>query len=214
MALELQIKSNMTLLNLELMAEPGAWRGEFSKLPLYLMLGGSLLLSGCNDSASSRNPGDEMFPFDLLAKTRAVNHAHAEWSGKTLLINFWATWCLPCRDEMPSLQALSDDLDDEHYAVIGVSIDEDLNLLKEFLLDFNVDFPILQDSGGKILAAQMGVIAYPETIIVSPQGHIVKRISGAREWDAKYLEELKLSSSRRSGRVVGLITGEISDVTG
>lgn len=214
MALELQTKSNMTLLNQELMPEPGAWRGEFSKLSLYLMLGGSLLLSGCNNSASSHNPGDEMFSFDLLAKTRAVNHTHAEWSGKTLLINFWATWCLPCRDEMPSLQALSDDLDDEHYAVIGVSIDEDLNLLKEFLLDFNLDFPILQDSGGKILAAQMGVIAYPETIIVSPQGRIVKRISGAREWDSKLFEQLNRSSSRHSGRFVSLNSREISDVTG
>lgn len=104
-------------------------------------------------------------------------------SGRVRIINFWATWCGPCREEMPALQALDDMLDDQHYQVIGVTVDRDLNLVREFLLKYGIRFDQRSDPAMVVAAERVGIRAYPETLLVDGSGQIIDRVVGVRPWD-------------------------------
>jgi len=105
------------------------------------------------------------------------------------IVNFWATWCAPCREEMPSLQALSAMLDAGHYEVIGVSVDRDLNLVREYMLKYGISFRQLSDPGMALAASRLGVEAYPETFLLDEQGVVVNRVVGSQRWtDPAFIE--------------------------
>ena len=114
----------------------------------------------------------------------------SEWEGKHRIINFWATWCAPCRKEMPDLQKLSEALDQSQFAVIGISVDDDANLVKEFLLRHKIRFINFQDEKLKIASQLLNIQVFPETFIVSPTGTIIKRITGEQTWDENIFKNL------------------------
>jgi thiol-disulfide isomerase/thioredoxin len=121
--------------------------------------------------------------------------------GKTLVVNFWATWCLPCRKEMPDLQRLSDTMDEHRFKVIGVSVDEDKNLMREFLLQQKIRFDNYHDVDRHLARDLLKVRAYPETFIISPQGIIIRRIVGAQSWNTKAVYSLLESVHKGEGLV-------------
>ena len=150
----------------------------------------AVALSAC-DGGNPRPPAAEAaFPLPELASTPALGERRAEFGDRTLLINFWATWCGPCRDEMPDLQALSDSLDRDRFAVIGVSIDDDRNLVQEFLLDHGIRFANYHDRDQSLASGRLGILVLPVTYVVAPDGTILARVSGARRWDRDSLMEL------------------------
>lgn len=134
-------------------------------------------LVGCSDTDTPAPGAGAAFPLDALGQARRINEGEIDLEGKTLLINFWATWCEPCRGEMPVLQQLSDSLDPERFAVIGVSVDEDSNLIREFMLQYKIRFHNFQDDNFRIASDLLGIQTYPQTFIVSPQGVITRRIN-------------------------------------
>lgn len=140
-------------------------------------------LAGCSDNSTKLPPAEEIFPLSALQQLKNVRGHEVDFKNKTLLINFWATWCTPCRREMSDLQQLNDVLDQDRYAVIGVSVDEDINLVREFLLQHQIRFPIFQDDNFRLASELLGIETYPDTFIVSPQGSITKRINGIIRWD-------------------------------
>lgn len=73
----------------------------------------------------------------------------SDYRGKLVVLNLWATWCEPCRREMPNLQQLSNSLDPQRFAVVAVAADEDEHLLREYLLDKGVTFASYVDKGGR-----------------------------------------------------------------
>lgn len=103
--------------------------------------------------------------------------------GKVLVLNVWATWCGPCREEMPSLQRLADQLDPARFAVVGISIDEDNFIAREFLIERKVHFTSYLDPGGAVTRERLGVQAVPATFLVGPDGRLVRLIVGPRVWD-------------------------------
>lgn len=118
------------------------------------------------------------------------------FQGKMLVLNVWATWCPPCRREMPSLERLSRTLDPQRFAVIGLSTDQDEKLASEFLLQNQITFANFFDQSGKI-AKQLGLKVYPETFVIAPDGTLVERIPGLREWDsAAMLAQLEAAYQR------------------
>lgn len=129
------------------------------------------------------NVGDP-FPA-LLVKTLSGEPASTQqFAGKILVVNIWATWCSPCRRELPSLQRLANTLDPKHFAVFGVSIDSDDHLLREFLIDRNVTFPNFHDAQMSVANQALGLRAYPSTFVVSADG-IVRYVSERAEvWDS------------------------------
>ena len=97
------------------------------------------------------------------------------------IINFWATWCAPCREEMPDLQQLSEQLDPAVFEVVGVTVDRDLNLVREFMLKNKVRFRQLSDASMQ-LATDAKVNAFPETFLVSADGKVLRRLVGIQPW--------------------------------
>lgn len=149
---------------------------------VYLLL--LLLLSAC-DKVKQQVPGKgDLFPRKELSKLMSTKDAGLDLTTKTLVINFWASWCVPCREEMATLQQLSDAMDKKHYLVVGVSIDEDINLMREFLYQYRIRFDNYQDKDQFLADKLLGVRAYPETFIVSPQGVIMRRIAGQQDWNS------------------------------
>lgn len=109
--------------------------------------------------------------------------------GKVIVLNLWATWCPPCREEMPSLQRLSDKLDKQLFQVVGIAMDHDDHLVKEFLHDRQVKFLNMLDATDNVISGQLKVEALPSTLIIDRQGAVVEVISGGREWDSPELYE-------------------------
>lgn len=105
------------------------------------------------------------------------------FSGKLLVLNVWATWCPPCRREMPSLERLSKKADNNHIIVAGIAADESVNAVKEFMAKYNITFRIYTDTPGNV-ANVLGVRVFPETLLISPDGKIIQRVSGEKEWDS------------------------------
>jgi peroxiredoxin len=106
----------------------------------------------------------------------------ADYRGTRLLVNFWATWCEPCREEMAGLQRLSEALRPHGVAVLGVTVDADPNLAREFVLRHRLRFTNLSDAGMAYSRDALGIKAFPQTFVVDADGRIRARIVGARDW--------------------------------
>lgn len=147
----------------------------------------------------------DAFPLSELNQNRHLLQKNLNLAGKKLVINFWATWCRPCREEMPYLQQLSESLDDHEYAIIGISVDDDINLVKEFLLHYGISYPNYLDLDKSLATEKFGVIAFPETILVSSENIIVDRITGQLSPQNSQLQQfLKLPdiSNRQSQSIM------------
>ena len=114
----------------------------------------------------------------------------SDYHGKLVVLNLWATWCEPCRREMPNLQRLSQALDPSHFAVVGVSGDDDELLVREYLKDKGVTFPAYIDKGQQMSRDQLGVRLFPYTLLISPDGTLIQRYAGPREWQRGEVVEL------------------------
>lgn len=171
--------------------------GRLCKQAVQLSL--LLILTACADKTQqAAQPGDA-FPLSALNQSRNLQQKNVDLANRKLLINFWATWCLPCRQEMPFLQALSETLDPQQYTVIGVSVDDDSNLVKEFLLEYNIQYPNFLDENGQIATNQLDIKAFPETLLISSEGIILDRITGKLSADNIELQNFLGSSKTFTG---------------
>ena len=101
--------------------------------------------------------------------------------GKVLLLNFWATWCPPCREEMPSMERLYQEFKDQGLAVLAVNIRESPKQVERFMRDFRLTFPALLDTDATV-SGRYGVRGLPSTYLVDRTGHVVGQAVGARDW--------------------------------
>ncbi len=115
-------------------------------------------------------------------------HRLADLHGKVVLINFWATWCPPCRRELPSLERLWRLLGSENFVVLAVDVAEDADTVFAFtgMLEPAPTFPILLDRDSAVLG-NWPVKGLPTTFVVDKKGRIVYRAVGGREFDAPEL---------------------------
>lgn len=105
-----------------------------------------------------------------------------------LVIAFWATWCAPCRSEMPALERLSQRLRERGINVIGITLDDDLNLAREFVRSHRLTFPVYAEGGDPVLRSTSGVKTLPHTVLVTGDGTVAASLRGARDWDAPAME--------------------------
>ena len=118
-------------------------------------------------------------------------HKLSDYRGQVVVLNFWATWCPPCRAEMPSMQRGWEQVKDEGIVFLGVNVGEDADTVFLFLADYPVDFPLLFDAQAKVIEAYP-VTGLPTTYIIDPAGRITHRAVGSREWDdTGLLDELR-----------------------
>jgi cytochrome c biogenesis protein CcmG, thiol:disulfide interchange protein DsbE len=126
------------------------------------------------------NVGDSAPAFSITASNGRTITA-ADFGGKVLVLNFWATWCEPCVDEMPSLNALARRFQDRGLVVLGVSVDKDENAYKQFLTRLKISFPTARDPEQKV-NQDYGTVQFPETYIINAQGKVVDKIISAVNW--------------------------------
>jgi len=107
----------------------------------------------------------------------------SQLQGKLVVLNVWATWCPPCRRELPSLQRLGEQLDSERFAVLGLSVDEDKHHPREYLIDRKIQISSYIDSDMAI-ADKLGAQVFPDTYLIGPDGRLLMNIEGEREWDS------------------------------
>lgn len=105
-----------------------------------------------------------------------------DYKGKFVLLNFWATWCAPCREEMPSMSNLHDELSGRGLEVVGVHVGPSLAGVKKFLESVPVNFTILIDKNMQL--TNWGVRGLPTTFLINPDGRIVYEAVGERDWSS------------------------------
>ncbi len=115
---------------------------------------------------------------DLNGKPRNL----ADYRGRVVLVNFWASWCPPCRAEMPSMERLQQKLAGKPFTVLAVNMGESEEAVRTFLKEIPVSFPILMDKDGAALK-RWKVFAFPTSFVVDPQGRIRYALFGPTEWD-------------------------------
>ena len=116
----------------------------------------------------------------------------SDYKGKFVLLNFWATWCAPCRKEMPAMSNLHDEFGADALEVVGVHVGPSLAGVKKFLEAVPVSFTILMDKDMSL--ASWGVQGLPTTFLINPEGKLIYKAVGEREWDSpemvKFLKDL------------------------
>lgn len=109
-------------------------------------------------------------------------HRLADYRGRVVLINFWATWCVPCRDEMPSIQSLKEKLAERPFVVLAVNLDEPESRIRKFLSQMKADFAVLLDPGRKTARAWDARIL-PASFVIGPDGRVRYHVVGEINWD-------------------------------
>ncbi len=122
-----------------------------------------------------------------------------DYRGKVVLLNIWATWCGPCREEMPSMQRLREELDDPDFKVVAVSVDADRGVLgylgrpggdvQKFVDDLGLTFEILRDPSGDVGEIYQ-TTGLPETFLIGRDGVIYRKVTGGTLWDAPEYQEM------------------------
>jgi peroxiredoxin len=136
-------------------------------------------------------PGKIAAPDFELIDTDGNTHRLSDYRGKTVIINFWATWCPPCREEIPSMNRAYEVLADENVEILAINMGEDEDTIFIFTADYPADFPLLLDQDGAVIA-EWPVKGLPTTYVVAPDGSIAYRAIGGREWDDPvFLEQIR-----------------------
>ncbi len=154
-------------------------KGKFVRLAMLSSLA-VLAASGCQQEPPAGIGAQ--FPVLPVRTSAGEEQTFASPANKLLVLNVWAVWCPPCREEMPSLQRLSARLDADRFQVAGLVVEEDPYLVREFLQRHGVRFPVyllaMQDAIQKL-----DVQNYPLTLLIDGNGRILARITGALDWN-------------------------------
>ncbi len=148
---------------------------------LFLTLAATVLASGCYSGSRPPHIGDAARDFSVQDSDRKVTLD--QFRGQVLVLNFWATWCPPCIEELPSLVTMQERMRGKGVVVLGVSIDVDGDAYHRFLKQREVNFLTVRDPEQKV-ATMYGTSGWPETYIIDRQGVLRRKFVGAVDWNS------------------------------
>ena len=158
-------------------------------LVLALGIGLAWVVSGTLDDRIIR-VGDTAPNFSVVTETGRII-TPANFGGKLLVLNFWASWCQPCLQEVPSLEVFNRQFAPEGVVVLGVSVDKNEKLYHRFLEQFPVTFQVTRDPSWDI-AANYGTFQLPETYIIDSSGKVVQKVIAAQNWmNPEFVQSIK-----------------------
>ena len=156
---------------------------------------GVVLVLGLSIAVATFYLGDEMFPvavgskappftavtLDSVPRSRSL----ADYKGQVVLLNVWATWCPPCREEMPSIEKLQHEFGPQGLKIVAVSVDEPgaADKVREFAKELGLTFEILHDPS-RAIDAQYQITGWPETFVIGREGTIRRKVIGAADWNS------------------------------
>ena len=148
-----------------------------------LILAGCLVLfiTGCGESpvASVGKPAPDFDTVDLEGKVWSLS----KLKGKVVFVNFWATWCAPCREEMPSMQKLYEMMPKDKFEMLALFNNDKKPVAKNFVAKLGLTMPILSDEYN-FAGTKYGLTGLPETFIVDKKGVIREKFIGPAQWDS------------------------------
>lgn len=149
----------------------------------------AIALSDRQETKNKLGLNDQLKPYQGQVTAQAIqlqdvngNSISLDYKGKITVINFWATWCPPCVEEIPSLNRLRRKMQDKPFQLISVNYGESASQIRKFMTNVAVDFPVLIDPQGKT-AGNWKVVAFPSTFVIGPDGRIRYGVNAAIHWD-------------------------------
>lgn len=118
-----------------------------------------------------------------------VTHHLYDYRGNLVVLNFWATWCVPCRKEIPSLDRFAKKWSGAHVRVISVAMDRRIDHVTEFIRKYPISYPVLLGRKGKIDSRYFG-LGIPQTYLIDSKGYLIGRLTGPRDWISPDAEKL------------------------
>lgn len=106
---------------------------------------------------------------------------HKDFNGKLLMVNFWATWCPPCIEEMPSLNQFAREMSGSGLTVLGISVDRNEKAYKTFLEQNKLSFSVARDPE-ETISSRYGTFKWPETYVIDRNGKVLQKYIGPRDW--------------------------------
>lgn len=153
-----------------------------------------VILTGCYNHSKPLDINIPAPDFTIQDSDRSVSLGQLR--GKIVVLNFWATWCPPCVDEMPSLVELQKKFRGKDVTVLAVSVDDDANDYHKFLNDHKIDLLTVRDPGHKTamgvsapVASRYGTLKFPETYIIDRTGVIRRKFIGPVDWNQQEVVE-------------------------
>ena len=158
---------------------------RFKLLGVFIIGLWILLASGCDDKKPPPLKVALGQAFPELKVENLINQPISikPVQGKVLMINVWATWCAPCRHELPSLQRLAESLGEDQFTLLALSIDDDEHLVSEYLIDKKIDITSYIDKDLSEVEGILGVRVFPSTFVIDQNGILVEITEGWLEWD-------------------------------
>ncbi|MDW7772494.1 MAG: TlpA disulfide reductase family protein [Desulfobulbaceae bacterium] len=154
-----------------------------NKLFLYLLaLCFLILLTSCGEGPIVATVGNPAPDFTLVDRT-GKEWTLSELKGRVVFINFWATWCPPCREEMPSMQSLYSQLPGDKFIMLAILNRDAPSLADLFVKKLGITMPVLDDQSNAV-GSQYGLTGLPETYIIDKQGIVREKFIGPAQWDS------------------------------
>jgi thiol-disulfide isomerase/thioredoxin len=145
-------------------------------------------LPGCDAKSADAPTALRKAPQFALQDLGRQVHRLADFSGKVVVVNFWASWCVPCRQELPSMNRASRALPDDVVVWLAINVGEDREAVEAFRNDYPIAFTVLLDTDGRV-SKDWSVTGMPTTFVINLKGEIEHQIVGKRDWgDAAHLK--------------------------
>jgi len=162
---------------------------------LVCMLIFLFFVAGCEKIAGSikvkRMEIDKPAPDFVLQDASGNTWKLSNLKGKVVFVNFWATWCKPCRDEMPAMEALNKSMAEKPFQMLSIVFNDDLQMANSFARRLGATFPVLANPGPELAEAYM-ITGVPETFLIDTEGILRHKFIGPYDWDTPEMRSIVL----------------------